>query len=400
MNGNYGAYQTCMADYNRRVSEYNMYHQQTTNTRAPSPPNYGTCDRTAPDGTTTRDQTCVQSLERNYQTQLQNYNTIKQQEQIAAQQRALEVARYEASREAAKAAEDANRKAQQRYQRSQFLSTAASVALIAPCSSVTNSAWACPAMAFFAMMAGKAGSQSGAHNTSAWNACNIGNSLGTSQSNCGAQPPPFNPSTFPNNTEPSLASVIDPNGNCTASPEICDEIKNNLPNGVNLKDVAKGISMFAGGKSPIKLDEKGNAIGKDGKTYSLDAMNSVDGLKSMGFSEEDAKKLLANMAKYNDDGSGLADGKSGAGGSGSGDGSGLDAAAAAAAAAGAGGTGNGDADGSSMDIGGGKRKTASAEGLARDFNGELIGVAGDDIFKMMNRRYQLKAKQDTFINNK
>jgi hypothetical protein len=39
----------------------------------------------------------------------------------------------------------------------------------------------------------------------------------------------------------------------------------------------------------------------------------------------------------------------------------------------------------------------SSEGLAKEFNGELIGVAGDDIFLMMNRRYKLKSEQDSFI---
>ena len=39
----------------------------------------------------------------------------------------------------------------------------------------------------------------------------------------------------------------------------------------------------------------------------------------------------------------------------------------------------------------------TSEGLTRDFNGELIGAAGDDIFTMMNRRYKLKNEQDSFI---
>jgi hypothetical protein len=39
----------------------------------------------------------------------------------------------------------------------------------------------------------------------------------------------------------------------------------------------------------------------------------------------------------------------------------------------------------------------TSEGLSRDYNGDLIGAAGDDIFSMMNRRYTLKRKQDSFI---
>ena len=39
----------------------------------------------------------------------------------------------------------------------------------------------------------------------------------------------------------------------------------------------------------------------------------------------------------------------------------------------------------------------SSEGLSRDFKGDLIGAAGDDIFSMMKRRYILKNEQDSFI---
>lgn len=39
----------------------------------------------------------------------------------------------------------------------------------------------------------------------------------------------------------------------------------------------------------------------------------------------------------------------------------------------------------------------SSEGLMKEFNGELIGVSGDNIFLMMNRRYKLKTEQDTFL---
>lgn len=39
----------------------------------------------------------------------------------------------------------------------------------------------------------------------------------------------------------------------------------------------------------------------------------------------------------------------------------------------------------------------SSEGLAREYKGEMIGVAGDDIFLMMNKRYKFKNEQDSFI---
>lgn len=40
---------------------------------------------------------------------------------------------------------------------------------------------------------------------------------------------------------------------------------------------------------------------------------------------------------------------------------------------------------------------ASVAGMTKNFNGELIGVAGDDIFQMMARRYQQKSKEDSFL---
>lgn len=39
-------------------------------------------------------------------------------------------------------------------------------------------------------------------------------------------------------------------------------------------------------------------------------------------------------------------------------------------------------------------------GLSKNFNGDPIGVAADSIFLMMNRRYQLKEKQNTFIESR
>ena len=38
--------------------------------------------------------------------------------------------------------------------------------------------------------------------------------------------------------------------------------------------------------------------------------------------------------------------------------------------------------------------------MTKNFNGEPIGVSADSLFDMMNRRYSLKANQETFIPNK
>lgn len=43
------------------------------------------------------------------------------------------------------------------------------------------------------------------------------------------------------------------------------------------------------------------------------------------------------------------------------------------------------------------RDPAQVAGMQKNYHGEPIGVAGDSIFKMMNRRYQVKDKQDAFF---
>jgi hypothetical protein len=112
-----------------------------------------------------------------------------------------------------------------------------------------------------------------------------------------------------------------------------------------------------------------------------DANFAANMMKGLGSGNLDPKKDLS-----------IANADSGFGGAGFGD----DAAAKAAAAAAAAGNGNLDKD-AAADAAKKARAIASAEGLSKDFNGELIGVSGDDIFKMMNRRYRLKTDQDSFL---
>jgi hypothetical protein len=51
-------------------------------------------------------------------------------------------------------------------------------------------------------------------------------------------------------------------------------------------------------------------------------------------------------------------------------------------------------------VGGGTRKPSNVNkvaGLTKNFNGEKIGVAAENIFNMMTRRYKTKEKQDSFF---
>lgn len=45
----------------------------------------------------------------------------------------------------------------------------------------------------------------------------------------------------------------------------------------------------------------------------------------------------------------------------------------------------------------GSRAPASVAGMKKQYGDSFIGVAGDDIFGMMNRRYELKGNQNTFL---
>jgi hypothetical protein len=391
------AYQQCMQDYNNRMREYNAFNSSTTGLRAPTPPNYSQCNRTDPaTGAVTQDGTCRQQLDSNYQQQLQSYNYVRQQEAAAAAQRAEQERQLQASRQAAEEAEKKARDGERRADRSQLLSTVASVVAFGVCYSCSPACSAsCAVGAFMGMMAGRAGTQSNSFARSGYQACQTGNAYGTTQANCGPAPNPFNPTGFPNNTQPPLNTLVDPNGNCTASEEICNDLRNGLPPGTTLSDLARGLNGFAGSKPLATMDKDGNIITKDGKKFTPDGLDDINDLKNAGLSSDQAAALLAAANK-----SGSLDGAGGAGaGKDTGlaglgiDGMGEESSGKSSAI---GGTGNGTADGSELDAN--KRSVASAaEGLAKDFNGELIGVAGDDIFKMMNRRYVLKAKQDAFM---
>lgn len=48
-------------------------------------------------------------------------------------------------------------------------------------------------------------------------------------------------------------------------------------------------------------------------------------------------------------------------------------------------------------IRGALREPTSVAGMAKNFNGDMIGVSGDDIFKMMARRYKQMDSKDSFL---
>jgi hypothetical protein len=339
---------------------------------------------------------CTMQLDNQYQQNLATYNQAKAQ---AAAQAAAQQQQYDSAKQAALDAQKQNQAGQKKYDISQLLTMAASIAaaakFAASCSTVCQPAWLALSIAM-AMFSNQAGQQSNTHAQSQYQSCTLANQLSTSQANCGSPPGTFNFAGYPNNGPIDPAKIVDTSGTCIAGPEICSQIATGLPAGTDLKDFQKGLSAFASGQSPYKVNPDGSITDlKSGKTFTPDNFKDAQSMAAAGMSAADiaattnmlkglgngldAKKEL-NVANGNGSLSGFGDDASGKNGNGS-----LGQS-----------TANGALDKDAADAAK-KRSLASAEGLSKDFNGELIGVSGDDIFKMMNRRYRLKDSQDSFL---
>lgn len=346
---------------------------------------------------------CLQAAQNTFQTEMNNYNTQLQEQQRLQQQAQAEMSATEAARKA----QLDNEKARESHQKLQTITQLTSLAFMAAYAASCAGGATCQQKLLYAGLAFQAfaiasGMQKSNHNNTAGNACDLINKLSATQSSSCPRPTTFNPPTYPAAAQNDLVpSVIDTNGNCTASAALCDEIRNGLPPGTSLRDAANGLSAFASGKIPIKVNPDGSVTdSKSGKTVGINDLNEA-GLNSLGITGANAASLLGQLKKAGDFDSDL--NAKNAKNSGNGN---LDGGSAFDVLAGAGnggvggaGAGNGDASALSDADSAAKRGLAAAEGLVKDFNGELIGVAGDDIWKMMNRRYRLKDSQDTFLQN-
>lgn len=255
---------------------------------------------------------------------------------------------------------------------------------------------------YFAVAAGmfllnsKAKKQSSQHAASSANACQSLNQLSSQQSNCSTQSTPGSTSTI----------SYDPvTGKCL--PEGAEECKQQPGIGAappSTRDALK-VSGFAAGKNmgdAFTVLPDGSVKLKNGKVYKDGDFKDMNSLMGTGLSAAAAKSVMDSMSQSS---GGLAA-------------LGSDSKAAKkeykdnyGALSGPDGTttvvdtSKGQDSGKSFsdDLGKGKdekfsdERKPSSEGLAKEFNGELIGVAGDDIFLMMNRRYKLKSEQDSFI---
>jgi len=360
----------------------------------PPLPDYSQC-------TGTNAANCKMQLDSQYQQLLATYNQAKAQEAAFNQQQQLQQQQYASAQQAARDAQKQNEAGKKQYDISQILTQVASMAamakFVASCSPPPCKDYASLALSIaMAIFSNQAGQQSNSHDQSKYQSCTLANQLSTSQSNCGNPPGQFNFAGYPNNSSVDPAAIVDTSGNCIVSADICNQIQSGLPPGTSLKDYQKGLSTFASADSPFKVNPDGSITTKNGKTFTADNFKDAASMAAAGMSPSDIN-LASNMMKGM--GSGSLDPKKDLAGmtntSGFGSPFGDDAAAKAAAAnavnGGNGALGKDDADAAK------KRSIASAEGLSKDFNGELIGVSGDDIFKMMNRRYKLKTAQDSFL---
>ncbi len=243
--------------------------------------------------------------------------------------------------------------------------------------------------AAYTLLNGQSNKQSDEHEASAYQACTAYNQLSSTQKSCG--PPP---STTTKYTRPEGCTSI----NVADCPGVGNDIA-----GLNGKQNNSGASSFI---SPelnkfAEVLPDGSVKTSDGKIFNLSDFKDAKSLMAKGLTAAQATALLDSMnakdgvlAKAGLDAKGQLKNLNYAGG-GSGDGGG-------------GGT-------KVVDINAGvdsgklykdklkdlnddeKNRKPSSEGLAKEFNGELIGVANDDIFLMMNRRYKRIGDQDTLI---
>jgi len=366
-------------------------NMQVSQVPPPPLPDYSQC-------TGTNAPNCKQQLDNQYQQNLAVYNQAKAQEAAYNQQQQLQM---NSAKQAAVGTQQQNQDGQKKYNISQILTQVASMAAMAKF--VASCKPACtdfPDLALsiaMAIFSNQAGQQSKSHATSEYQACTLANQLSTTQQPCGNPPAPFNFAGYPNNSSIDPAAVVDTSGKCIVSADVCDQITSGLPPGTDLKDYQKGLSAFASGDSPYKVNPDGSITTKSGKTFTADNFKDAASMAAAGMSPSDIN-MASNMMKGM--GAGSLDPKKdlSIANAGSAFGSGFgDDAAAKNAAAGANANGTNGALGKEDADAAKKRSIASAEGLSKDFNGELIGVSGDDIFKMMNRRYKLKTAQDSFL---
>ncbi len=266
----------------------------------------------------------------------------------------------------------------------------------------------------------KASNQVQAFGQNAVKVCQAQNNLQSTQQNCNNRDPssPIYEATL---ETPPNENWYDPTtGQCKAdAPQACKDMMagNNgyKPMGSALPKLTGGCpgggtSCLTGINPLVTKTAKGPKVtikDKNGKEHSIYTDNYRDekSMMAAGMSSAQAKKLLADLSLSEENAKkAMAEAKK------SGEAAeGLDSNNIAGAGSFGGGAGGLGLDAESEeakkrrhfkdDLAAAQEKLRkpSSTGLSKDFHGDLIGSAGDDIFSMMNRRYQLKNEQDTFF---
>ncbi|AZZ38091.1 hypothetical protein CIK05_15210 [Bdellovibrio sp. qaytius] len=349
-----------------------------------------------------------------YQKDLQVYNITGSAHgdlQNAAELKAIEDQKNKTATATLAEIKDKNDQGKKSYDKTSAITKALGIAALMKGTACASSCpyGCCPAApGYFALAAAmfllssKAKKQAGEHAASAQNACESLNQLSSQASSC-APPPSVNGS----GTGSTTISYDPVTGKCLPEgSEECKQLPGVTASAPNVKDALK-TSGFASGKNmddQYKLLSDGSVQMKNGKVFKDGDFKDANALMAAGLSASAAKGVMDSLAQASGGLAGLSsDAKSGKK-----DGTGISGAL-------------GGADGATSvvdvnrgqnsdkkygdDLGADKKngkkfdedRKPSSEGLAKEFNGELIGVAGDDIFLMMNRRYKLKSEQDSFI---
>ncbi len=243
--------------------------------------------------------------------------------------------------------------------------------------------------AAYTLLNGQSNKQSDEHEASAYQACTAYNQLSSTQKSCG--PPPT--ATTTKYTRPEGCTSI----NVVDCPGVGSDIAG-LNGKLNTGGVSSLISPELNKFAEVLPD--GSIKTLDGKVFSLSDFKDVKSLMAKGLTAAQATALLDSMnakdgvlAKAGLDAKGQLKSMNYAGG-GSGDSGGGTKIVDINAGIDSGKLYNDKLKGLDDDE---KNRKPSSEGLAKEFNGELIGVANDDIFLMMNRRYKRIGDQDTLI---
>lgn len=403
-------------NYNAALEVYNrstriMSADASTLTK-PAEPVYKNCQVNEVGGGYQMDYACQtenQAKQRDYNIQISAWNRMQEEQaqqnqaqQSEEQRRALAEAQAQSATEALRKAQEQNQKSADKSNKAATITQGISVAFGVAFAGTCAMAGGCvePLLAAsmaFGLMSSQNSRQSGQNKASAVSACQTQAQLNSqSSADCNAV------AAMPSGPQPLVPNVFNTNGDCvSADKSICDQIIAGLPTGTNIKDTIKGLNQFATAP-PFKVNTDGTATSKNGKTYKPSDFSSKEAMMAAGFSEDQAKAAMAAMAKSGLGKNALDKAKSDlldggkdkktnfGGGAIAG---GLDETGPASGLS-SGALGSKSIDGSDL----GKRNPAGA-GLTRDFNGETIGAAGDDIFVMMNRRYKTKTAQDSFISN-